>query len=180
MEKNATNKAFTIAKKDPQWITQDGNVLMEKINGLIIHRTPAIEDERGELVEIYRPTWGISDEPMAYAYFLLMRPKVIKGWVIHELQDDRIFVMGGVQRWVFFDNRPDSTTYKNLVSVTISERNRALIIIPKGVFHAVQNLGTTEATYFNIPTKEYDRDNPDKFRLPLKNDLIPFNFDLEG
>jgi dTDP-4-dehydrorhamnose 3,5-epimerase len=167
---------FKRAKKDPQLISKDGIPIKDDINGLIIRRTPAIEDERGELVEVYRPSWGISEKPMAYSYYLVVRPKVIKGWVLHKEQDDRIFIISGVQRWVFFDNRDNSSTYKNIVSITVTEHSRALIIIPAGVYHAVQNLGDRDATYFNIPTNMYNYENPDKYRLPLKNDLIPFDF----
>jgi dTDP-4-dehydrorhamnose 3,5-epimerase len=174
---NESDSYLEKAKKDPQLITKDGTPIKDEIEGLIIQRTPAIEDERGEVVEIYRPQWGISDKPMAYSYYLVVRPKVIKGWVLHKEQDDRIFVISGVQRWVFFDNRKESSTYKNIVAVTVTDHNRALIIIPEGVYHAVQNLGDTDATYFNIPTKLYNYENPDKYRLPLKNDLIPFNFE---
>lgn len=173
---SASEKYLQKAQKDPQLITKEGKVIKDEIDGLVIRRTPAIEDERGELVEIYRPSWGISDKPMAYSYHLVVRPKVIKGWVLHKEQDDRIFVISGVQRWVFFDNRKESRTHKNVVSFTVSDHNRALIIIPEGVYHAVQNLGDTDAAYLNIPTKLYNYENPDKYRLPIKNDLIPFDF----
>ena len=29
----------------------------------------------------------------------------------------------------------------------------------------------------NYPTIQYDHSNPDKYRLPLDTDLIPFSFD---
>lgn len=152
--------------------------MLDKIDGLIIQRTPPIEDERGELVEVYRTSWNISSDPLVYAYFVTIRPKAIKGWVVHKLQDDRLFVIKGVQLWAFFDNRESSPTYKNFFKTTITERNRALIIIPKGVYHAVQNIGIEEAQFMNLPTKPYDRLSPDKYRLPIRNDLIPFDFNI--
>jgi len=169
-----------IGIKDKQSISLDGELLHDEIEGLIIHYTKPIEDERGELVEIYRPSWDISPDPMVFAYAVTTRPNVIKGWVFHKLQDDRIFVNRGVLLWAFFDNRENSPTYKNFVKVTVSERNRALIIIPKGVYHAVKNIGTEEAQFINFPTKPYDRASPDKYRLPVKNDLIPFDFSTNG
>ena len=96
---------------------------------------------------------------------------------MHEKQDDRIFISRGVFRWVLFDNRPDSLTYKLLNDFTFSERNRAILVIPRGVFHAVQNIGTSEAIFINMPTRPYDHADPDKYRLPLDNDVIPFRFD---
>jgi dTDP-4-dehydrorhamnose 3,5-epimerase len=31
----------------------------------------------------------------------------------------------------------------------------------------------------NLPTRPYNHEDPDKYRLPLKNDYIPFSFDDE-
>jgi dTDP-4-dehydrorhamnose 3,5-epimerase len=64
---------------------------------------------------------------------------------------------------------------------TVSERSRALVVIPRGVYHALQNVGETEAMFVNMPTAAYDHANPDKCRLPIRNDLIPLAFeDLPG
>jgi dTDP-4-dehydrorhamnose 3,5-epimerase len=62
---------------------------------------------------------------------------------------------------------------------TLSERNRKLLVIPHGVFHAARNIGETEAVFVNMPNRAYDHADPDKYRLPLKNDYIPFDFDSE-
>jgi dTDP-4-dehydrorhamnose 3,5-epimerase-like enzyme len=70
-----------------------------------------------------------------------------------------------------------TSTYKLLNVFTFSDRNRAILIIPRGVYHAVQNIGQTEAIMINLPTCPYDHDDPGKYRLPIKNDLIPFDFD---
>jgi len=59
----------------------------------------------------------------------------------------------------------------------LSERSPSLIIFPRGVFHALQNIGETDAIFINMPTKRYNHQNPDKYRLPIKNDVIPFDFD---
>lgn len=162
--------------KDAQKITRNRDIIRDDIEGLIIKNCPPVVDSRGELTEAYNPIWGISDTPLVYAYYTSLRPGVIKGWVMHKLQDDRIFVMSGVQHWAFFDARSDSSTYKNLVTITITERNRALIIIPKMVFHAVKNVGSADTMFVNHPTKPYDREKPDKYRLSVKNDLIPYDF----
>ena len=59
----------------------------------------------------------------------------------------------------------------------MSERNRGLVIIPKGVFHALKNIGGDDAYFINLPTRPYDHSDPDKYRLHLKNELIPFAFE---
>jgi len=83
----------------------------------------------------------------------------------------------GVVPWAPFDNRTDSPTYKLLDTFTFSNRNRAILVTPRGVFHAVQNIGQTEAVMISLPTRPYDHADPDKYLWPIKNDLIPFAFD---
>lgn len=82
-----------------------------------------------------------------------VRPKAIKGWIVHKDQEDRIATLTGVMHWVFFDNREDSPTFKMLNQFTFSEKNRTLFTIPRGVFHAVQNIGTTDAYFVNMPIR---------------------------
>lgn len=163
--------------KDKQTVNESGEKISSRIKDLILKKLPVLEDKRGELIEIFRPSWGISSDPLVYAYQVLARPGSIRGWVVHKKQDDRLFCSIGVLRWAFFDARPESPTYKMLNEFTVGVRNPVLLIIPKGVFHAVKNIGQTDAIFINLPTRAYEHADPDKFRLPIKNDLIPFDFD---
>jgi dTDP-4-dehydrorhamnose 3,5-epimerase len=167
----------TRAVKDKQTVTAEGKLVGPQIEGVVIRYAPPVEDRRGEIVEVYRGEWNVHPDALVYVYQVSVRPGAIKGWVVHEKQDDRIFISRGVFRWVLFDNRPGSPTYKLLNDFTFSERNRAILVIPHGVFHAVQNIGTSEAIFINMPTRPYDHADPDKYRLPLDNDVIPFRFD---
>lgn len=96
--------------------------------------------------------------------------------MVHRFQDDRLFFAHGVFRVALFDDRPESPTFRMLNVFVMSHRNRGTVIIPKGVFHALKNIGEDDAFFFNLPTRPYNHEDPDKFRLPLKNDLIPFDF----
>lgn len=163
--------------KDQQSITQDGVVIHQNIEGLIIKNISPIEDDRGEIIEVYRSTWDIHSDPLVYCYVAAIRPGKTKAWVVHNKQDDRIFPLNGTCLWAFFDNRPESPTYGNFFKQVFSAKSRAIFVIPKGVYHGVKNIGQDEAQFINLPTEPYNRADPDKYRLPLKNDLIPFDFD---
>jgi dTDP-4-dehydrorhamnose 3,5-epimerase len=52
-----------------------------------------------------------------------------------------------------------------------------LFVIPQGVWHAVKNIGLTDGYFINLPTRAYVHEDPDKYRLPLRNERIPFAFD---
>jgi dTDP-4-dehydrorhamnose 3,5-epimerase len=51
-----------------------------------------------------------------------------------------------------------------------------MFVIPRGVYHACMNVGAVDAIFINFPTNLYNYDSPDKYRLPLKNDIIPYDF----
>src|SRR5262245_41758136 len=107
-------------KKDEQTVTLEGKSVRKRIADVVIVQRPLQEDERGELIEVYNPGWGLHPEPLVYVYQISVRPGAIRGWVVHEKQDDRIFISQGVMRWVLFDNRPHSPTYKLLDFFTFS------------------------------------------------------------
>jgi dTDP-4-dehydrorhamnose 3,5-epimerase len=60
--------------------------------------------------------------------------------------------------------------------IVLSEYRGRLMSIPAGVWHADHNIGTRDAVVVNFPTIPYDHESPDKYRLPLNNDRIPFVF----
>jgi dTDP-4-dehydrorhamnose 3,5-epimerase len=106
-----------------------------------------------------------------------VRPRQIKGWIVHQIQDDRLFVAFGALKIVLYDARLDSPTYRMITENVLTERNRGSIRIPRGVFHAVQNIGDVDAVYVNCPTHPYNHADPDKFRLPPDTDEIPYSFE---
>jgi dTDP-4-dehydrorhamnose 3,5-epimerase len=144
---------------------------------VVVRFQQPVEDDRGEVVEVYRPSWGVHPDPVVYVYQISILPGVVKGWVVHREQDDRLFVIHGRLRFGLFDDRVHSPTYGQLNVFTLTDRHRALVVIPRGVFHGIENVGCDEAFYLNMPTRPYDHTNPDKFRLPVRNDLIPFAFE---
>ncbi len=163
--------------KDRQTVDASGQPTRQTIEGVVLRRLVTQEDRRGEIVEMYNPAWGVHEAPLVYAYQAMIRPGRAKGWVRHARQDDRIFTNLGVCRWVLYDDREGSPTRGRIMDFTVSDRMRVLFTIPAGVWHAVQNVGTTDAYFANFPTRPYEHADPDKFRLPLKNDVIPFDLD---
>ena len=75
-----------------------------------------------------------------------------------------------------YDPRPDSPTCGEICRIALSAQNRCLVNVPRNVWHADHNIGSTDVLVVNFPTIPYDHANPDKYRLPLDTDLIPFSF----
>jgi dTDP-4-dehydrorhamnose 3,5-epimerase len=78
---------------------------------------------------------------------------------------------------VLYDDREGSPTQGRINEIHRSELQRTLMVIPRGVFHAHVNVGTTDAVLISMPTRAYDHADPDVFRLPLDTDLIPYSFE---
>ena len=168
------------AKKDAASVTAEGASLQEPIDGVQLRRPPTHADERGTITEIYDLRWEFTDDPLVYVYHVTILPGQVKGWVVHLKQNDRLFAYGGVLRIVLYDGRTDSPTCGLVNVFHLGEHDRALVSIPAGVYHAVQNVGDREASFINLPSQPYQHDDPDKYRLPLDNDVIPYRISIPG
>lgn len=164
------------ATRDPQLATPEGQPVRRLTDGLRIRRLPTIVDARGSVTELYDPRWNWHPEALVFAYTFTIRPGVVKGWNLHKAHEDRYALLQGELEVVLFDPRPDSPTCGQVCRVVLSASDRSLVNIPRFVWHADHNIGTTDVVVVNFPTTPYDHANPDKYRLPLDTDLIPHRF----
>lgn len=162
--------------RDAATVTQDGESLQQVVDGVKFREAVTHIDERGSVVELYDPRWGWHPDPLVFAYSFTIRPGFVKGWNLHREHEDRYFVLQGELQLVLYDVRPESSTYGKLCQIVSSETNRRLVTIPRNVWHADYNIGTKDALAVNFPTRPYDHENPDKYRLPLDTPLIPYKF----
>jgi dTDP-4-dehydrorhamnose 3,5-epimerase len=162
------------AKKDGPTVHTDGSRLDQPIEGAVFRRSPTNADHRGALCEVYDARWYADDDPVPFVYVVTVHPGSIRGWVVHRLQDDRLFFSSGVFKVVLYDARAGSPSHGRVNVLHPGTYDRGLLRIPAGVYHAVCNVGPETATFINLPTKPYDHDDPDKYRLPLVNDVIPY------
>ena len=159
--------------KDTSTVSADGKPKVTLIDGVVVRPAITQIDERGTVCEILNPAWGVHSIGLVYVYQFTIRPGMIKGWHVHELHDDRIFISQGTAKVVLYDNRPESPTYQLVNEIYRSDLQRDLMVIPAGVFHAHQNVGTTDALFISMPSRPYDHEDPDVYRCPIGNDFIP-------
>ena len=171
------NNSLDAARKDVSIITAGGRSKAPLIHGVVIRPATTHTDARGSLCEILNPAWGLHPAPIAFVYQFTIRPGMAKGWHLHKLHDDRLFLSLGHVKAVLYDTRPESPTYGMINEIVRSEHHRTVMIVPAFVFHAHQNVGTTDALIINMPTCAYDHEDPDVYRLPLDTELIPYKFD---
>jgi dTDP-4-dehydrorhamnose 3,5-epimerase len=166
------------ASRDTPTVDEQGRSVRPLIAGVVHERLQPQVDARGQLIEIVnfaRPFWT---EPVGYSYCFTIEPGRIKGWGMHKLQADRYFHVSGRMRVVLYDGRVDSPTHRRFNEFYFSEAARGLLRIPPGVWHADQNWGDEVAVLVNFPTRPYEPNDPDKYRIDPHSGEIPFDWSL--
>jgi dTDP-4-dehydrorhamnose 3,5-epimerase len=164
------------AIRDRQTTTPEGKKICRLTDGVRLKPLTTHIDARGAVVELFDHRWEWHAEPLVFAYSFTIRPGVVKGWNLHREHEDRYALLQGEMELVLYDPRPDSPTCGEICQIVLSERNRCLVNVPRNVWHADHNIGSTDVVVINFPTMAYDHQHPDKYRLPLGTDLIPHSF----
>ena len=153
-----------------------GTVATDVIEG--VTATPLIgnHDERGSLFELLTTRDG-PIEPIVHVYQVVAAPGSIRAWIYHRRQYDRLaFTMGNFEV-ALYDARPGSRTESRLNVFAVGAEQPCLLRIPPFVIHGVRNAGAEWGYFVNLPTNVYDRNVPDKARLPYDDPRIPYVFD---
>lgn len=164
------------AIRDRPTTTGSGAPLRRLTHGVVLREAPVHIDARGSVCEILDMRWDWHPAPIVFSYMFSVRPGYVKGWGLHKEHEDRYFLIKGECELVLFDPRPDSPTCGEICKIMMSERRRFIVNIPRFVWHADHNVGTEDAIVVNFPTAPYDHAAPDKYRLPIDTDLIPYSF----
>jgi dTDP-4-dehydrorhamnose 3,5-epimerase len=169
-----------VVPADRPTVDDKGRRRASGLDGVVLHMLgPLQADHRGtmlEVLDVRDPFW---QSPIVYAYRITVRPGRIKGWGMHKLQSDRYFVASGRLRVVLYDGRTTSPSYQQFAEFQFTDETPGLLLIPPGVWHADQNTGDRDAVIVNYPTRAYDHDQPDKYRIDPWGEEIPFDWTLE-
>jgi dTDP-4-dehydrorhamnose 3,5-epimerase len=167
--------------RDGMTVTPDGKSCGRVIHGVKIRDLVLHTDARGTLCELYDPRWEFHEAPMVFSYFYTVRPGWVKGWAMHKTHEDRYCLIHGELKVVLYDAREDSPTFGLVQEIFMTEHPRQLLSIPTGVWHADHNIGQKDVLVVNFPTIPYNHSAPDKYRLPVGTNLIPYQFgDIQG
>jgi len=173
---NILEATLAAAARDQRTVDEQRQSIAPLVDGMSLRDGIRHDDDRGSVTEIYDPRWGWHPDPLVFSYVFTIRPGMVKGWGLHKLHEDRYFVLSGEMELVLYDPRSDSSTCGKICKVYLSGSRPRLVNIPKFVWHADRNIGTSDVIVINFPTIQYDHSNPDKYRLPIDTDLIPYDF----
>ena len=128
-----------------------------EIQDVVVYPIEKFADERGWLAELFRHDEIAEEFYPAMAYISVTEPLVQRGPHEHREQADLFcFVGTGNFKLRLWDNRKDSPTFGNVMTMFVGENNPQAVIIPKGVVHAYKNVSETErGTVINCPNRLY-------------------------
>jgi dTDP-4-dehydrorhamnose 3,5-epimerase len=144
----------------------------------MVKQLRANADERGYLMEILREDEEIF-EHFGQVYVSLNYPGVIRAWHYHRLQTDYFVCIKGMIKVPLYDARDGSPTHGEINEFFLGEHNRILLKIPVGVYHGYKTVGTEPSLLLNFPTRPYNRNEPDEYRVPYNSPEIPYNWDIK-
>jgi dTDP-4-dehydrorhamnose 3,5-epimerase len=176
MATHISEKLEQASQRDQMTVTNEGTSCAPMIDGVLMRDLVLHTDDRGTVCEMFDPRWQWHPDPLVFTYCYTVRPSLIKGWAMHKVHDDRYCLLKGEMKVVLYDPRPDSPTLGQVSEIYLTEHRRQLLSIPRGVWHADQNIGSQDCLVVNFPTIQYDHNSPDKYRLPVDTDLIPYKF----
>lgn len=168
------------ARKDGQLVTSNWDVLRTPIAGVHIHEVRHVPRDHGIITEAFRSEWDPTGLPIVHIYQSRLFPGAIGAWSCHARNIDRLFVNQGLLKVVLYDGREDSPTHRMINEIHVGDARPAMIVLPIGVWHGLQNLGTIDALVLNFPTHAYDYEAPDHWRLPMDTTEIPYVWSGHG
>jgi dTDP-4-dehydrorhamnose 3,5-epimerase len=168
------------ARKDGQLVTSDWAVLRTPIHGVHLREVRHVPRDHGIVTEVFRPEWDPTGLPIVHIYQSRLFPGAIGAWSCHAKNVDRLFVNQGLIKVVLYDGREDSPTHGAINEIHVGDARPAMIVLPIGIWHGLQNLGTIDALVLNFPTRAYVYEDPDHWRLPMDTDQIPYVWSGHG
>jgi dTDP-4-dehydrorhamnose 3,5-epimerase len=127
-----------------------------EIRDVLVRDLRKFNDDRGWLSELFRHDELETDFFPAMAYTSSTEPGVTRGPHEHVDQADFFCFLGPSNfKLRLWDNRADSVTYRNVMTLIVGAANPKSVLIPKGVVHAYQNIGDVDGIVINCPNRLY-------------------------
>ncbi|CAN5284755.1 dTDP-4-dehydrorhamnose 3,5-epimerase family protein [soil metagenome] len=132
----------------------ENNFKKGQIQDVVIYPLKKFVDERGWLAELFRHDEIAEEFYPTMAYISVTEPNVQRGPHEHEDQAD-LFCFIGTSNFKLrlWDNRENSPTYRNMMTLFVGADNPQSVIIPKGVVHAYKNVGSEKGMVINCPNR---------------------------
>ena len=141
------------------------------IEGVRVIELIVREDDRGYLSEIARNAKDPEEHGVIHMFgqvYLVGDPirGTIRAFHKHNELWDWFFISHGSAKFVLRDDRVESPTRDEMMTVIASQRKPCLIVVPPGVYHGWMSL-EDDTQMVSIASHTYDRQKPDEIRIPM-------------
>ena len=140
------------------------------IEGVQLHSLSIIGDERGQVLHMLKQRPDIL-KAIGEVYFSKIYKGYVKAWKKHLKMTQRLVVPVGDVKFVLYDDRIDSNTYKQLQYVSLGVSNYQLLILPPNIWYGFQCISDTDALIVNCPDLAHDA--TEVIRMDLDQNVIP-------
>jgi len=138
---------------------------MVMLEGVSLTPLNKIPNEKGDIFHALKST----DETFisfGEAYFSNVNYGAIKGWKKHTRMVLKLVVPVGQIKFVLYDDREFSTTFKQFWDVEIGEANYQRLSVPPGIFMSFQGIGLYRNMLLNIASIPHDPTESVNKQLP--------------
>lgn len=144
------------------------------IKGVEIKKLTLNEDNRGFFIEMVKTNSTFLSEGVAQVSHSLVKKGVIKAWHAHRNQTQWNYVVNGLINVMLYDNRIDSSTYKEKINFYCGDKQQKIIYkFPPGVLHGYKCIeGPMNIIY--LTSGQYDIN--DEVRISPEKIPISLNF----
>ncbi len=140
----------------PQPESSMGKFKRGAIRDVVVKDLRKYVDERGWLVELFRHDELAEEFYPVMAYISQTEPGLKRGPHEHVDQADLFCFIGPSNfKLRMWDNREDSETYRHVMTLFLGADNPKAVVVPKGVVHAYQNVGSVPGIVINCPNRLY-------------------------
>jgi dTDP-4-dehydrorhamnose 3,5-epimerase len=127
-----------------------------EINDVVVRDLRKFDDKRGWLSELFRHDELAAEFFPTMTYVSSTLPGVTRGPHEHVDQADLFCFLGPSNfKLRLWDNRPDSETFRNVMTLVAGADDPKSVLIPRGVVHAYQNIGESDGIVINCPNRLY-------------------------
>ena len=139
-----------------QTVKEETKFTKGKIQDVVVYPLKKFVDERGWLCELFRHDEITEEFYPAMAYISLTEPNTQRGPHEHVEQADLFCFLGASNfKLRLWDNRENSPTFRNVMTLFVGADNPQAVIVPIGVVHAYKNVGSEKGMVINCPNRLY-------------------------
>lgn len=149
-------------------------IINQQIIGLLVTELRQIIDNRGAVLHMIRnDSQGFIN--FGECYISEINPQQIKAWKRHTIQTQNITVPFGKLRFVAYDDRIDSPTYRNIYECDLGRpHSYNRITIPPGICYGFKSITNEPSLIVNCTDLPYNSE--ESIQIDLNENDIPYEW----